>query len=106
MKDSYYMKELKHAQKKEYTMTGLTSKEVEICQKAMRKSYEGRIYRLMDLGLKHADYAIALRDFLKEEYGYTEEEAELIQEGKSKEVLEARYDKGDFAPVDIYKRKP
>ena len=44
-------------------MTGLTSKEVEICQKAMRENYEGRIDRLMDLGLKNADRAINLREF-------------------------------------------
>ena len=77
--------------KKEYTMTGLTSKEVEICQKVLRENYEGRIDRLMDLGLKNADRAINLREFLREEYGYTEKEVKLIQKGKSKEVLETKY---------------
>ena len=82
-------------------MTGLTSKEVEICQRAMRKSYEGRLDRLMDLGLRYADYAINLREFLEEEYGYTEEEAKLIQEGKSKGVLEARYAKDEARQQEI-----
>ena len=48
-----------------------------------------------------ADYATNLREFLEEEYGYTEEEAKLIQEGKSKGVLEARYAKDEARQQEI-----
>ena len=87
--------------KGEYTMTRLTSEEVEICHKALRERYEDRIDRLTYLGWKNAGHAVNLGEFLREEYSYTKEEVKLIQEGKSKEVIEARDAKNEARQREI-----